>query len=164
MDDNRSNSLDKHEFAKALKEYKMDMNAGEVQQIFEAFDTNRDGTVQYDEFLQIIRGEMNDFRKDLCSRAFQKLDADGSGVIEINDILGVYNASKHPAVIEGRKTEEQILGEFLETFETHHASRVGGDKDHRITHEEWMEYYSNVSASIDDDDYFAQMMNSSWNI
>lgn len=27
-----------------------------------------------------------------------------------------------------------------------------------------MEYYTNISASIDDDMYFSQMMNSSWNI
>jgi len=27
-----------------------------------------------------------------------------------------------------------------------------------------MEYYSNVSASIDNEAYFAQMMNSSWNL
>ena len=27
-----------------------------------------------------------------------------------------------------------------------------------------MEYYNNVSASIDDDVYFEQMMNSSWNL
>jgi hypothetical protein len=30
--------------------------------------------------------------------------------------------------------------------------------------EEWVEYYTNVSASIDSDAYFSQMMNSSWNL
>jgi hypothetical protein len=30
--------------------------------------------------------------------------------------------------------------------------------------EEFIEYYTNVSASIDDDMYFSQMMNSSWNL
>lgn len=50
-------------------------------------------------------------------RAFTKMDKDGNGVLEVDDILGIYNAKKHPAVIEGRKTEKQVLGEFLETFE-----------------------------------------------
>lgn len=57
---------------------------------------------------------------NLVERAFKKLDRNGNGIVEIEDIVGVYNASKHPAVIEGRKTAEQVLGEFLETFETHH--------------------------------------------
>ena len=49
--------------------------------------------------------------------SFAKLDRDGSGVIDINDIKGVYNARNHPDVKSGKKTEDEILGEFLETFE-----------------------------------------------
>lgn len=30
--------------------------------------------------------------------------------------------------------------------------------------EEFIEYYTNVSASIDDDMYFMQMMNAAWNL
>ena len=33
-----------------------------------------------------------------------------------------------------------------------------------MTFEEFAEYYANVSAGIDDDLYFAQMMNSAWNL
>jgi hypothetical protein len=74
--------------------------------------------------------------------------------------MGTYNASKHPAVIDGRKTERQILEEFLSTFEMHKSQNPDG----KVTHEEFSEYYANVSASIDDESYFAQMMNSSWNL
>lgn len=42
----------------------------------------------------------------------------------LNDFLGVYNATKHPDVISGKKTEDEILGEFLDTFEVHHANIV----------------------------------------
>jgi hypothetical protein len=30
--------------------------------------------------------------------------------------------------------------------------------------DEFLEYYTNVSASIDDDMYFASMMNAAWNL
>jgi len=30
--------------------------------------------------------------------------------------------------------------------------------------DEWLEYYNNVSMSIDDDEYFALMMNNAWNL
>jgi hypothetical protein len=49
--------------------------------------------------------------------AFKKIDKDGSGILDINDIKGVYNASRHPEVKSGKKSEDEVLGEFLETFE-----------------------------------------------
>jgi hypothetical protein len=82
----------------------------------------------------------------------------------VDDIIDVYNAKKHPAVVEGRKTEQQVLGEFLETFEQHHNIMTQNEKDYRVSMEEFIEYYTNVSASIDDDMYFMAMMNSAWNL
>lgn len=67
-------------------------------------------------------------------------------------------------MIEGRKTEEQVLAEFLETFETHHNLVTGGRNDSNVALEEFIEYYNNVSASIDEDEYFNQVMDSSWNL
>lgn len=92
------------------------------------------------------------------------MDRDCNGVLEVSDIVGVYNAKKHPAVIDGRKTEEQVLGEFLETFEQHHNIMTDNPRDFCVTLEEFIEYYTNVSASIDDDIYFSAMMNSAWNL
>lgn len=66
--------------------------------------------------------------------------------------------------MEGRKTEEQVLGEFLETFEAHHNLMNNNTRDYRVTLEEFIEYYTNVSASIDDEMYFSQMMNAAWNL
>ena len=60
---------------------------------------------------------MNDFRKNLVRQAYESLDDDGNGQLDATDIADNYDAKKHPAVIEGRKTERQILNEFLETFE-----------------------------------------------
>jgi calcyphosin len=112
----------------------------------------------------MIRGDLNEFRRPIVERAFAKLDRDNSGTIEVQDLVGVYNASKHPAVIDGRKTEEQVLGEFLETFEQHHNIMVDNPRDFRVTLDEFIEYYTNVAASIDDDMYFAAMMNAAWNL
>ena len=33
-----------------------------------------------------------------------------------------------------------------------------------VTEDEFIEYYSNVSASLDNDEYFAIMMNNAWNL
>jgi Ca2+-binding EF-hand superfamily protein len=125
---------------------------------------NRDGTIDYDEFVRIIRGDLTPPRLVLVKKAFAKLDKDGSGIVDIDDIKDIYSTAKHPDFISGKKTRDQILVEFLETFEMHHNIQNGTQADGRITEEEWIEYYTNVSASLDNDEYFALMMNSSWNL
>lgn len=60
---------------------------------------------------------MNERRKNVVTLAFKKLDKDGNGYINIDDLKGVYDASKHPDVRLGKKTEEDVLLEFLDTFE-----------------------------------------------
>jgi len=44
---------------------------------------------------------------------------------------------------------------------------VKGQEDSRdgnINQREWIEYFNNVSMSIDSDDYFKVMMTNSWNL
>jgi hypothetical protein len=56
--------------------------------------------------------------------------------------------------------------EFLDTFEDHFADMKGNadSRDGKISMEEWIEYYNNVSMSIDNDEYFKLMMTNAWNL
>ena len=92
------------------------------------------------------------------------LDREQYGDVEIAVLAQSFNAKSHPAVVEGRKTEEQILSEFLETFETHHNLASNGKPESRINLDEFLDYYHNVSASIEDDAYFQKIMESSWDV
>jgi hypothetical protein len=142
----------------------MNFDKEEMVRLCNIFDQNGDGVIDYDEFLYGIRGEMNQFRKDICMKAFKVMDKDRSGVIDISDIKGVYNAKKHPDVIAGKKTEDEVLIEFLDTFDVHHGIHKDDPKDGNVTPDEWIEYYNTVSMSIDDDAYFELMMNNTWNL
>jgi hypothetical protein len=147
-----------------MGDFALGFSDSETQALYGYFDLNHDGVIDYDEFLRVIRGPMNPARKAIVAKAFAKMDADGNGYLDINDIKGVYSASKHPDVISGKKSEQQILQEFLETFEAAHNMRNNTAPDHIVTKEEFDEYYNNISASIDRDDYFQLMMNSAWNL
>lgn len=164
MDDDNSKSLCINEFKKAIADFRIDIPAQSVQIVFNAFDSNRDGSISYDEFLRVIRGPLNQSRRPLVEKAYKILDKNGNGIVDLEDIRGVYNATKHPDVIAGKKTEDQIMLEFLETFEMHHNILNNGQSDGQITLEEFIEYYTNISASIDNDEYFALMINNAWNI
>lgn len=106
MDDDNSKTLSEQEFAKACRDFKTGISEENIPTLFAAFDTNRDGTLSIDEFLMAIRGELNNKRLQLVEKAFQKIDRDGSGFLDINDIRDSYNASKHPDVIDGKRTED----------------------------------------------------------
>ena len=41
----------------------------------------------------------------MVEQAFNKIDRDGSGYITIDDIKDIYNAKRHPDVVQGKKTE-----------------------------------------------------------
>ena len=162
MDDDNSKSLDKSEFNKAMQDFALGFTPRQCGDLFDYFDVDNGGTISYDEFLRAVRGPMNMARKKIVAQAFKKLDKDGNGWIDINDVRGVYNAKKHPDVIAGKKSEDDILKEFLQTFEMAHSMRNNEAPNYVVTKEEFEEYYNNVSCSIDDDMYFLQMMNSAW--
>jgi hypothetical protein len=85
------------------------------------------------------------------------MDKDGSGNITISDISGIYDVSQNADFITGKKSREEILSDFLTGFEG-----VRGNMDAKITWEEFLDYYSDLSMSIPDDTYFVRMMESVW--
>jgi hypothetical protein len=72
---------------------------------------------------------MNTKRKAIVTIAFKKFDRDGNGCIEVEDIKGNFNAAAHPDVKMGKKTQEDVLYEFLDTFEQHYALAVSVTND-----------------------------------
>jgi Ca2+-binding EF-hand superfamily protein len=164
MDDDNSKTLNAAEFNKALTDYKLGFSKAECLTLFNYFDVDTSGTITYDEFIRAIRGPMNMARKKIVAQAYKKLDKDGNGWIDLDDVRGVYKANKHPEVMSGKKTEDQILQEFLETFESAHNMRNNSAPDYVVTKEEFEEYYNNISASIDDDMYFMTMIANAWKL
>ena len=164
FDDNNSGTLDLPELTKAIKDFRVDISPNEIKILFNIIDSDQTGEVSYDEFLREIRGDMNKFRTDLVDKAFSKLDTNGSGVVDMDEIKKLYNCKKHPDVINGKKTEDEVYTEFMETFQLHAALKGKGIKDREISRSEFQEYYENISASIDRDDYFELMMNNAWKL
>lgn len=140
------------------------MDEKDSENLFKAFDLNGNGEIDFDEFIRVVVGPMNQFRTQLVVKAFQKIDYNDDKVLDINDIKGKYDASKHPEVKSGKKTENEVLKEFLETFEMHHNVMNGTQADGQVTMDEFIEYYTNISANIDNDAYFDLMITNAWNL
>lgn len=158
MDDDGNGALSLAEFKKAMKECALDLSEEDSMALFHHFDVDNSGDIDFEEFLRGVRGDMSARRKNLINMAFDVVDKDGNGVLEPDDLIGVYDASKHPDVISGKKTPDEVLREFLDTFD------VGGEIDGKVTRQEFMNYYHNLSASIDNEDYFELMIRNAWHI
>ncbi len=93
----------------------------------------------------------------MVNKAFAMLDRDGSGQINIQDITGIYDVSMNPEFLEGRKTRDEILQDFLNNFDG-----AKGNNDGIVTMQEWTDYYTDLSMSTPSDEYFVRMMESTW--
>lgn len=93
----------------------------------------------------------------MVNKAFAMLDKDNSRQITIADICGIYDVSMNPEFLEGRKTRDEILGEFLQNFEG-----AKGNHDGVVTYDEFCDYYTDLSMSTPSDEYFVRMMESVW--
>jgi Ca2+-binding EF-hand superfamily protein len=121
-------------------------------------DTTRVGSIDFERFLQALAGRMNKQRRSIVDLAFNVLDQDGSGEIDMADMVKAYNVTCHPDYKSGKKTKEQILRELIDVFD------VGGEKDGRVTRQEFRNYYQQISAGIENDNMFELMVRNAWHI
>lgn len=158
MDDDKSGSLNITEFRNGLKDTGLPLSDEDLSELFKIFDKDGSGNIHYDEFLVALRPPLNEMRLSLIEKAFNKLDSSGDGVVTIEDLKHKYNVKQHPDYQNGRLTEQDILAKFLAKFESNTST------DGVLTHDEFIDYYSGVSASIDEDLYFDLMMRKAWKL
>ncbi|XP_041474976.1 calcyphosin-like protein [Lytechinus variegatus] len=156
MDDDGNRSISLEEFKKGFTDYQCGLSDEEYKAIFQMFDKDGSGSLSFDEFLVHLRPPMNQSRVNIVEKAFKKADKTGDGVLTVADLKGVYNVKEHPKYKNGEWTEQQCFESFLKTFDE------ADDPNVKVTMEEFLNYYSAVSASIDNDGYFDLMMRNAW--
>ena len=149
--------IDRAEFADGLQEMGLDLSSDHIDGLLAFFDKNGDGKISLDEFLVGIRGQLNTKRQASVDKAFLTFDKTCDGVVDAADLKGHFSVAKHPKFQSGEMTEDEIFMEFLANF---------GDKngDGKIERSEFNDYYSAVSADIDNDDYFVLMIHQAWGL
>jgi hypothetical protein len=100
--------------------YIMDLSTGEIN--ISALQTN----FQFEKALMQEHYNENYVESSKFPKAIFKGKIDDMSKVNFK-MEGVYNAKKHPDVIAGRATAQQILQQFLDTFD------VGGEVDGKVT-------------------------------
>ncbi|XP_028172229.1 calcyphosin-like protein [Ostrinia furnacalis] len=150
--------LNRDEFVESIKETGLDFSDEDAMELFTRFDKDDTGYIVLEEFLSGIRPPMSDSRRAIVEQAFKKLDKTGDGVISVDDIRRVYAVTSHPRYMSGEETADLVMSRFLANFEQ------DGIIDGKVTREEFLNFYSGFSVSIDSDCYFDLMIRQAYKL
>eukprot|EP00929_Paragymnodinium_shiwhaense_P107842 TRINITY_DN7419_c0_g1_i1.p1 TRINITY_DN7419_c0_g1~~TRINITY_DN7419_c0_g1_i1.p1 ORF type:complete len:333 (-),score=69.53 TRINITY_DN7419_c0_g1_i1:119-1117(-) len=156
MDDDRNHRVDEEELQTGLNDYGIRLRIEEIRELLDAI-AGGNRQLGYEELVIAVRGVLNDRRLKLIDLAYNHIDRTNDGKVSAEDLAGRFSGKHHPDVMAGRMKEEDAANHFLSMFE-------GAEKDGIVTKKEFIDYYKNVSASVDDDDYFELMIRNAWHI
>ncbi|KAM9073005.1 LOW QUALITY PROTEIN: calcyphosin-2 [Megaptera novaeangliae] len=157
LDKEGNGLLDKADFKQALKVFHLEVSENDFESLWLILNGYGNGKVDYGELKRAVIGEMNEYRKSFA-KAFMKLDFNKTGSAPVIDIRKCYCAKKHPQVISGHSTEEEIKTSFLETL------KDACSKSDEVSYGEFEDYYEGLSIGIVDDEDLVTILHTPWGI
>ncbi|XP_044240677.2 calcyphosin-2 [Ursus arctos] len=158
LDQEGTGLLNKADFKQTLQVFHLEVSENDFESAWQILNGNGSGKVDYGEFKRAIIGEMNEYRKSFVRKAFMKLDFNKTGYVPIIDIRKCYCAKKHPQVISGHSTEEEIKLSFLETL------KDACSKSEEVSYGEFEDYYEGLSIEMVNDEDFVTIVRTPWGI
>jgi len=99
----------------------------------------------------------------MVSKVFDTyLNPNKTGVVSLFEMKSKFNPKGHPDVIKGVRTEDDVLLDFLETFDSFLNFLPEAKKQDAITLKDFSDYYSYVSFLFDNDKEFKAQLEGSW--
>ena len=153
----------------------IDIPLVDIKSIFGLFDNNNNEKqinsaseykIKYDLLLKSIIGNISIKRRALIQKVFDSFNKDKNGKILISDMKNRFNPSRHPDVLKGSKTENKIFGEFLDFLEIfrEYYNNLHGGYTFNMGFQEFLEFYSEISLSIEDDKDFENLLINCWDL
>jgi calcyphosin len=100
---------------------------------------------------------LNEYRIGFIRKAYEKLDVNRDGLVKLDDIAKIYDVSQHAEILSGKADPKDVFMSYMSLWDTQKPDGI-------ITFAEFCDYYRDVSASIDSDEYFGAMMTSAWKL
>jgi hypothetical protein len=88
-----------------------------------------------------VCGQFPQQRMRIVCEAFDKLDANGNGTLEMEEVKDKFDPTRHPEVIIGRKTAEEVRANFFDMFGTFHAASNNMNSSKSVTKTEFIQYH-----------------------
>eukprot|EP00758_Cryptobia_borreli_P009097 Tbor_TRINITY_DN5446_c1_g1::TRINITY_DN5446_c1_g1_i1::g.25331::m.25331 len=157
MDGNCNRQLSFVELAEGCNNFGLSVTPDDIEKLLKFLDKDSEGYMTSYDFIKGTRPAPSMRRQNLILKAYSILDKCGinevRNSVSLEEMINLYDASSTPDVVAGKRTEEDVLEELKSGFEYQN-----------VTRDEFMQYYADIGASIDDDDYFELMMRNGWHI
>ena len=144
-----------------FQEMRINVPYDDLKILFNYANKNDNDILSTGQLINIIKGTLNEQRKLYIIEVFSKIDTEQKKKISIQLLKNMFNAKKHPEVINGTKSKEEILEQFCYSLDLY-CEINGIEKNGDLSFENFVDYYSCVSASIPDEVYFEDMINGVW--
>ena len=165
-DEENTKSLTFDNFYKYITSFLIPISRNDSKNLFRLYDNKNSGVINYDDLINDMVEKLNESRRNFVNNAFNKLDEGRKGVLNMNVIRGGFIPQGHPDVINGKKTEQEVLAEFLDNFDYHFnlLNQGRNPDDEEVTNQEFIDFYRYISSGIDDDNYFNKMISGVWGL
>ena len=158
-----------YDFINILQLEHINFDKNNYNEIFNYFSSKENGTyLDYDRFIRFFKKELNDKKLNIVEKIFLSLkyDTGDNKEIPLNEIKKKYNASRHPEVITGKKTEDEKLIEFRESFDINYDINNSEQTNNKlgkfVDFDTFANFYEYVSFIYNDDEDFINLLISTW--
>eukprot|EP01033_Poteriospumella_lacustris_P014585 gene14585-10428_t len=155
--------LDREDVKRALLEWNIGVVGRNVDVVLDLVDRRHMGLIDIQEFIATVRGEIPSQRLAMLDAVFIRLVddiGDGKGSVGISALQNRFNGAEHPLVALGGYSEQYAVEHMLKCLEIP-TTRRPPSKINRLM---FQDYYGDLSATIDDDEYFEQIVRSNWSV
>jgi Ca2+-binding EF-hand superfamily protein len=108
--------------------------------------------ISTESLMDAVRAPLGPKSRRLVRFMFDRLDREGKGMVSAQDVAAAYDSSKHPDVAAGLRSAEAEYKDFLDGFD------VGGEVEGMVTRGEFMGYFTNIAAAMDDEEAFCRLV------
>ena len=136
----------------------------ELELIFNFFDKEKKGSINYNNLIQAIIGQITPNRENVIKNIFESFNKDNNGNVSLNELKTLFNASRHPDVINQKRSRGEIYGEFLDNIETYkeYLENMRGIYTSNLSLEDFINFYQIIGVDIEDDKIFEFIINNCW--
>ena len=155
---NSEGKIDREDLKDALVTWGVSLSKTYFDAVIDLVDVTKTGLISWPDFLALIRGPLPAEREYLISQVWSSLaEAAGKpGALSPDDLAAFFNPKEHPLVALGGAPEKDAFAHFLR-----HLS-VKGRAPTIVRLEGFQSYYADLSAGVDDDGHFEQIVRGSW--
>ncbi len=151
--------IDRQDLMSALHQWGCSVEDRYLDTIVNLVDVAGTGLVSWKDFIRLVRdsaGSLSDVRQGVLMDAFARIDVNGAGNVTLDDIAFCFRGADHPLCTVGQLSEKDALAHMFISLSTK------GRMPSSISFAQFADYFSDLSACVEDDDYFAALLNAIW--